>query len=96
MKRNYWVIESRLHHCLDISLREDFSRVRHANSARVLGALRRIVVGCSNAAVDAHRRHHPKTKASTKSFQKQFTDARGGSRRLHAILFAKHPNLFDL
>ena len=96
MKRNYWVIESRLHHCLDISLREDFSRVRDPNSTRVLGAVRRIVVSCSNAAVDAHRRHQPKTKANTKSFQKQFTNARGGPRRLHALLFAKNPILFDL
>ncbi len=95
MKRNYWVIESRLHHCLDISLREDFSRVRYPNSARVLDTLRRMVVGCSNAAVDAHRRHHPKTKANPKSLQKQFTNARGGPRRLHALLLANQPNLFD-
>ena len=26
LKRGYWVIESRLHHCLDITLREDQSR----------------------------------------------------------------------
>ena len=28
LKRHYWVIESRLHHCLDVSMREDSSRVR--------------------------------------------------------------------
>lgn len=28
LKRQYWVVESRLHHCLDITLREDLSRVR--------------------------------------------------------------------
>lgn len=33
LKRRYWVIENRLHHCLDITLREDWSRVRNPNSA---------------------------------------------------------------
>ena len=36
LKRGYWVIESRLHHALDISLDEDRSRVRHPNAS--LGA----------------------------------------------------------
>ncbi|MEK7848091.1 MAG: ABC transporter permease subunit, partial [Chloroflexota bacterium] len=36
LKRGYWVIESRLHHCLDITLREDQSRVRHPTAARVV------------------------------------------------------------
>jgi hypothetical protein len=29
LKRGYWVIESRLHHALDVTLGEDHSRVRH-------------------------------------------------------------------
>ena len=33
LKRGYWVIESRLHHALDVSLDEDRSRVRNANAA---------------------------------------------------------------
>ena len=28
LKRGYWVIESRLHHCLDVTLQEDLSRVQ--------------------------------------------------------------------
>ena len=56
MKRKYWVIESRLHHCLDITLQEDLSRVRSPNSVRVLGMIRRIVVSLANAAVDRARK----------------------------------------
>src|SRR2546425_10653260 len=37
LKRGYWVIESRLHHALDVSLDEDRSRVRNGNAALVLG-----------------------------------------------------------
>src|SRR5207247_2463305 len=37
LKRGYWVIESRLHHALDVSLDEDRSRVRNPNAALVLG-----------------------------------------------------------
>ena len=33
LKRGYWVIESRLHHALDVSLDEDRSRVRNPNAA---------------------------------------------------------------
>ena len=35
LKRGYWVIESRLHHALDVSLDEDRSRVRHPKAALV-------------------------------------------------------------
>lgn len=35
LKRKYWVIESRLHHCLDITLQEDLSRVRSPNVDRL-------------------------------------------------------------
>jgi hypothetical protein len=40
LKRGYGIIESRLHHALDVSLDEDRSRVRHANAALVLGMFR--------------------------------------------------------
>ena len=39
LKRRYWVIESRLHHCLDTTMQEDLSRVRTPRSARVLGMI---------------------------------------------------------
>ena len=96
LKRKYWVIESRLHHCLDVSLQEDLSRVRSPNSVRVLGMIRRLIVSLSNAAVDRARKAHPKTKHNTKSFRKRLVSARGGRERLHAMIFSKHPQLLDL
>lgn len=95
-KRRYWVIESRLHHCLDITLQEDWSRVSNPNSARILGMIRRLIVSLANAAVNRTRKRRPKTKANTKTFRKRFLSARGGRERLHALVFAKHPQILDL
>lgn len=96
LKRDYWVIESRLHHCLDITLREDQSRVRTPRAARILGTIRRVVVSLANAAVNRKRKKTPKTKCNTSSFQKRFRSARGGRERLHALIFAKYPDVLDL
>ena len=96
LKRGYWVIESRLHHCLDITLREDESRVRTPRAARVLGTIRRVVVSLANAAVNQARKKNPKTKCNTGSFQQGFRSARGGRERLHALIFAKSPNVLEL
>lgn len=93
LKRGYWVVESRLHHCLDITLREDHSRVRHPNAARALGTLRRVVLSLANAAIDQARSKRPKTKCTVRSFQKRFRSARGGRERLHALIAAKSPSL---
>jgi len=96
IKRGYWVIESRLHHCLDVTLREDHSRVRTPTSARVLGTIRRVVVSLANAAVDWARQKNPKSKATTGDFQQQYRSARGGRERLHALITAKSPSLPEL
>ena len=96
LKRGYWVIESRLHHCLDITLHEDQSRVRNPTAARVLGSIRRVLVSLANAAVDKARRKNPKTKCNTRNFQKQFRSARGGRERLQALISANYPNVLDL
>lgn len=96
LKRHYWVIESRLHHCLDITMGEDLSRVRTPNAALVLGMIRRVVLSLSNAAVDRARQAHPKTKFNTKKFQQAFRTARGGRQRLQALIFAKSPAVLDL
>jgi hypothetical protein len=96
LKRHYWVMESRLHHCLDITLQEDLSRVRTPNSALVLGMLRRVVLSLSNAAVDKARKTNPKSKFNTKSFRQRFLSARGGRERLYALIFAKSPAVLDL
>ncbi len=96
LKRGYWVVESRLHHCLDITLREDTSRVRTPKAARTLGTIRRVVVSLANAAVNRARKQKPKTKANTGTFQSRFKSARGGRERLHALITAKLPNILDL
>ncbi len=96
LKRRYWVIESRMHHCLDITMQEDLSRVRSSNAARVLGMIRRLIVSLSNAAVDRARAKNPKTKHNTKSFRRRLLSAHGGPERLHAMIFAKHPQPCDL
>ena len=95
-KRQYWVIESRLHHCLDVSLQEDLSRVRTPNAAWVLGMIRRVVLSLSNAAVDKARLKNSKTKSNTKSFRQRVLSARGGRERLQALIFAQHPAVLDL
>jgi predicted transposase YbfD/YdcC len=43
--RSYWGIESGHHYRLDVTAREDASRVRDRNSLLVLGHVRRIVLG---------------------------------------------------
>jgi hypothetical protein len=60
LKRGYWVVESRVHHCLDITLREDQSRVRTPGAAQVWGTIRRVVVSLANAAVNRARQKNPK------------------------------------
>ena len=96
LKRTYWVIESRLHHCLDITLREDQSRVRTPGAARILGTIRRVVVSLANAAVNRARKKNPKTKCNTGTFQDYFRSAKGGRERLRALFLAKFPNVLAL
>jgi hypothetical protein len=96
LKRGYWIVESRLHHCLDITLREDESRVRNPNGARVLGTIRRVVVSLANAAVDRAKKKKPKSKCTTRTFQRRFRSARGGRERLQALIHAKLPNVLEL
>jgi hypothetical protein len=96
LKRRYWVIESRLHHCLDVTMQEDLSRVRTPNSALVLGMLRRILLSLSNATVDKARKANPNSKFNTKSFRQRFLSARGGRERLQALIFSKNPAALDL
>ncbi len=89
LKRNYWVIKSRLHHPLDVSLGEDQSRVRHANAALVLGMFRRVVVNCALAWLEVVQTTN--TRYSVGRFQKQFARRDGGPARLWALVFAQPP-----
>jgi hypothetical protein len=94
LKRGYWIIESRLHQALDVSLDEDRSRVRQANAALVLGLFRRLVVSVAQTAIQAVQT--PKTRWSVRRYQQQFAHRNGGPERLHALVFAKNPNSWRL
>ena len=89
LKRGYWVIESRLHHALDVSLDEDRSRVRNTNAALVLGMFRRLVVSIAQAAIAQVQT--PKTRWSVRRYQQQFAHRDGGPQRLDALVFANSP-----
>jgi hypothetical protein len=89
LKRGYWVIESRLHHALDISLDEDRSRVRQPNAALVLGMIRRLVVSVAQAAIAQVQTH--KTRWTVRRYQQRFAHRDGGPQRLHALIFANSP-----
>jgi predicted transposase YbfD/YdcC len=42
LEQQRWGVENRTHHTLDVTYREDQSRVRHPNATVVLGILRRL------------------------------------------------------
>ena len=94
LKRGYWVIESRLHHALDVSLDEDRSRVRNDNAALVLGIYRRLVVSVAQTAIAQVQTQ--KTRWSVRRYQQQFAHRDGGPERLRALVFAKAPNSWRL
>jgi predicted transposase YbfD/YdcC len=85
LKRGYWVIESRLHQALDVSLDEDRSRVRQPNAALVLGLFRRIA---QVAIVQAQTK---KTRWTVRRYQQRFAHRDGGPQRLQALIFADAP-----
>ena len=94
LKRGYWVIESRMHHALDVSLDEDRSRVRNPNAALVLGMFRRLVVSVAQAALQ--KVQTKKSRWSVRRYQQQFARRNGGPERLRALVFAKDPNSWRL
>lgn len=89
LKRGYWVIESRLHHALDVSLDEDRSRVRQANAALILGMFRRLVVSVGQSWVQSVQTK--KTRWSVRRFQQRFAHRDGGPECLRALVFANSP-----
>lgn len=94
LKRGYWIIESRLHHALDVSLDEDRSRVRQANAALVLGMFRRLVVSVAQGAIV--QAQTPNTRWSVRRYQQRFAHRDGGPERLRALAFAKNPASWKL
>ena len=89
LKRGYWLIESRLHQALDVSLDEDRSRVRQPNAALVLGMFRRLVVSVAQTAIA--RAQTKKTRWTVRPYQQRFAHRDGGPQRLQALIFANAP-----
>ena len=96
LKRGDRVIESRLHHALDVTLGEDHSRVRHPQAAFALSLFRRVVVSFAQAWLEECRKINPRTRATTRKFQKRFLHRNGGPARLQALIFAKSPHSWRL
>jgi len=94
LKRGYWVIESRLHHALDVSLDEDRSRVRQPNAALVLGLFRRLVVSVAQTAIA--QAQSKKTRWTVRRYQQRFAHRDGGPQRLQALIFAQTPRSWHL
>jgi predicted transposase YbfD/YdcC len=96
LKRGYWVIESRLHHALDVTLREDHSRVRNPRAAFALSLFRRVVVSFAQVWLEECRKINPRSRMTTRKFQKRFLHRNGGPERLHALIFSKSPDSWRL
>ena len=91
LKRGYWVIESRLHHALDVTLGEDHRRVRNPRAAFALSLFRRVVVSFAQVWIDACRNIKPCCRVTTRKFQKRFLYRNGGPERLRALVFSQSP-----
>lgn len=83
--REYWDIESGLHQRLDVTAREDASRVRHRNALLVLGLARRSMMGIFR---DWRRRQKNQRQSTLKDFYDAMNkfNYRQGWRKLHSRL----------
>ena len=64
MEQQRWGVENRSHHTLDVTHREDESRVRQPNAVTVLGILRRI----SNSFKQVWAKGRPKREATARDW----------------------------
>jgi predicted transposase YbfD/YdcC len=91
LNRGYWVIESRLHHALDVTLGEDHSRVRNPKAAFALRLFRREMVSFTQVWLEECRKINPRSRMTTRKFQNRFLHHDGGAERLRALIFSKSP-----
>lgn len=75
LEQQRWGIENRTHHTLDVTHREDESRVAEPNAASVLGIFRRL----SNAFKQVWAKGRPKREATSRDWteENQFNRWRG-------------------
>jgi hypothetical protein len=67
LEQQRWGIENRTHHTLDVTHREDESRVKEPNAASVLGIFRRL----SNAFKHVWARGRPKREATARDWTEE-------------------------
>jgi len=67
IEQQRWGVENRTHHTLDVTHREDESRVRQPNAAAVLGVLRRL----SNALKQVWAKGRPKRESTSRDWVEQ-------------------------
>lgn len=67
LEQQRWGIENRTHHTLDVTHREDDSRVRHPNAASILGIFRRL----SNAFKQVWAKDRPKREATSRDWTEE-------------------------
>lgn len=72
-EQNRWGVENRSHHTLDVTYREDQSRVRHPNATAVLGVFRRL----SNAFKHVWAIGRPKREATSPDWIERNANNRG-------------------
>jgi predicted transposase YbfD/YdcC len=82
LEQQRWGVENRTHHTLDVTHREDQSRVRHPNAACVLGIFRRL----SNAFKHVWARGRPKRQATSRDWIEENL-----SNRWRGIHLITHP-----
>jgi len=87
IEQQKWGIENRTHHTLDVTHREDESRVREPNAASVLGVFRRL----SNAFKHVWAKGRPKRKATSRDWieENHFNRWRGIRLITDAVILKK-------
>ena len=78
LEQNRWGLENRTHQTLDVTYREDQSRVRHPNATAVLGLFRRL----SNAFKHVWAIGRPKREATSADWIERNSNHRGYLSRL--------------
>jgi len=73
LEQQRWGIENRTHHTLDVTHREDESRVQQPNAASVLGIFRRL----SNAFKQVWAKGRPKRAATSRDWTERITSTAG-------------------
>lgn len=78
LEQQRWGIENRTHHTLDVTHREDESRVRQPNAVAVLGIFRRL----SNAFKQLWAKGRPKREATSRDWTEENHSNRWNGIRL--------------